>query len=136
MGTQTTAGTVISIGPAPATQDVAGFNAVAVDPIGFATSMSEFDRVYNTASYTALEDPEVVVVKTSYGVGTPSIELVIDDSDTGQIAARAALISNDRFTIKITRQDLSLIYLLCQVSSFPQTVATDSFETGSITLMP
>jgi hypothetical protein len=133
---QTTAGTTIAIGPAPGTFDEAGYEAVSVDIIGEITDIGEIGKIFNTASHTPLSGRAVIERKTSYTRQSPTLALAIDEADVGQIAAEAALESDDCYTIKITRQNGDKIYFSAQVSSFTVSFSTDSFENGSITLLP
>ena len=132
---RTTAGTTIAIGPAPATFDEAGFAAVSYDLIGEVASIGTIGNTYNTATRTPLADRAVIETKTSYTRGNPELGLAISDSDPGQIAARAALNSDDCYSIKITRQSGAIIYLAAQVSAFTVTFDTDEYENGSIMLL-
>jgi hypothetical protein len=132
---QTTAGIVISIGPAPATFDQAGFEAVTVQPIGEVTSIGSIGKLYNTATHTPLAGRAVIEKKTSYTRENPELALAIDDADAGQIAAEAAVDSDDCYTIKIERQSGAVIYFAAQVSSFTVSYDTDEFENGSIALL-
>jgi hypothetical protein len=136
MGFQTTTGAFMSIGPAPATLDAAGFGAVAVDKIGGVTDMGAMGKVFNTATLTPMDTKAVIEKKTSYVRQSPDVALAIDDADTGQIAAAAALETYDSYTIKVTRQNGDAIYFTAQVASFTYTQATDAFENGSIKLLP
>jgi len=132
---QTTAGSVIAIGPAPATFDLAGYDAVSVEDIGEVTDIGDIGKLFNTATHTPLAGRQVVEKKTSYNLQHPSLTLAIADSNQGQIDAKAALESDDCYTIKITRQDLSVIYFSAQVSGFVVSFTTDAFENGSISLL-
>tara|TARA_R110002096_G_scaffold379758_2_gene573752 strand:- start:3311 stop:3751 length:441 start_codon:yes stop_codon:yes gene_type:complete len=135
MGTQTTSGITVSIGAAPATLDLAGFDAVVPVLIGEVTDFGELGKVFNTASYTALAGRAVVEKKTSYNRMHPSMSIAIDDDDQGQIDALAALETDDSYTIKVVRQDGSIKYVTAQITSFPTAFATDSFELGTIALL-
>lgn len=132
----TTAGTTIAIGPSPATLDQAGYEAVTTELIGEVTDIGELGKLFNTATHTPLAGRAVVEKKTSYTRQNPTLALAIDDADAGQIAAEAALEADDCYTIEITRQTGAKIYFTAQVSSFTVSFATDSFENGSITLLP
>lgn len=132
----TTAGTTIAIGPSPATLDQAGYEAVTTELIGEVTDIGELGKLFNTATHTPLAGRAVVEKKTSYTRQNPTLALAIDDADVGQIAAEAALETDDCYTIEITRQTGAKIYFTAQVSSFTVSFATDAFENGSITLLP
>lgn len=135
MGTRTTGGAIISIGPYPATLDAIGFAAVAVEPIGEVTSIGTLGLVWNTATHNPLATEQVVEKKTSYNLQHPELALAIDDVNQGQIDAEAASLVHTMYTIKITRQGGDAIYLTAQVSSFTYSFDSDAFENGAIALL-
>ena len=135
MPVQTTSGTTVSIGPAPATLDQAGFDAVTVVLLGEVTDFGELGKTFNIASYTPLASRAVVEKKTSYNRMHPSMTVAVDDDDTGQIAAKVALDDDLDRTIKVTRQDGAIKYVTAQISAFTTAFATDSFELATIALL-
>ena len=135
MSTQTTAGITVAIGPAPATLDVAGFDAVTAVLIGEVTDFGELGKAFNIASYTPLASRAVVEKKVSYNRLHPSMTVAVDDSDAGQIAAQAALETDLSYTIKLVRQDGAIKYITAQVTSFTTPFGSDAFETGVIALL-
>lgn len=135
MASRTSAGTIISIGVAPATYDAAGFNAVAVDPIGEVTDAGEYGKVYNLVTHNPLADRKTVKKKGSYNNGSVTLQIAQDEDDAGQIAALAASDSDDSFTIKVTKQNGAIDYFTAQVMSFTDAIGgVDSIEGGSIQL--
>lgn len=134
--TQTTGGTIVSIGPAPATKDQAGFEAVTVVAIGEATEIGDIGKLWNTATHSALAKAQVLEKKTSFQLAAITIPLAIDDSNQGQIDARAANETYLDYTIKITRQNGAVIFFTAQVSGFVESYTFDSFENGTLTLLP
>lgn len=135
MGTQTTAGITVAIGAAPATLDSAGFGAVSTNLIGEVTDFGELGKVFNVASYTPLASRAVVEKKVSYNRSHPSMSVAVDDDDTGQQDAKAALETDLSYTIKVTRQDGAIKYVTAQITSFATAFATDSFELATIALL-
>ena len=135
MTARTSAGTSISIGPAPATYDAAGFGAVVVSVIGEVTDAGEYGKVYNLVTHNPLADRKTKKYKGSYNNGSITLQLAIDELDVGQIAAVAASDSDDSYTIKVTKQNGAVDYFTAQVMSFTTSVGSvDSIESGSIQL--
>ena len=132
---QTTSGAVIAIGPEPATLDEAGFDAVAVEDIGFVTDIGSIGKLFNTATLSPLATRQVIERKTSYNLQHPELGLAISDTNAGQLACEAAVDTDDCYTIKITRQNGAVIYFTAQVNGFTVTFASDEFENGSISLL-
>lgn len=135
MGLKTTGGMIIAIGPAPATVDLAGFQAVAVEDIGEVTDIGAIGKIWNSASHNPLATSQVIEKKTSYNLQHPELTLALDEENQGQIDADVA---NDGFTdhtIKITRQNGDAIFFVAEVSGFTSSFASDSFENGSISLL-
>jgi hypothetical protein len=135
MTSRTSAGTVISIGPAPATFDAAGYGAVTIAPIGEVTDAGEYGKVYTLVTHNPLADRKTIKKKGSYNNGSITLQLAIDEADAGQIAAIAAQDSDDSYTIKVTKQNGSADFFTAQVMSFTTSIGgVDSIEGGSITL--
>jgi len=135
MSVRTSAGTIVSIGPAPATLDASGFNAVTVEAIGEVTDAGEYGKVFALVTHNPLATRGTVKKKGSFNNGSITLALALDEADAGQVAARTALGSDDSFTIKVTKQDGSIDFFTAQVMSFTTSVGSvDSIESGSIML--
>jgi len=135
MTARTSAGTIISIGVAPATYDQAGFEAVSFDPIGEVTDAGEYGKVYNLVTHNPLADRGTKKFKGSFNNGSVTLQIAQDETDAGQIAATAASDSDDSFSIKVTKQNGSVDYFTSQVMSFTTAIGgVDSIEGGSIQL--
>lgn len=135
MTARTSAGTSIAIGPAPSTNDEAGFDAVSYDTIGEITDAGEYGKVFALVTHNPLATRGTQKFKGSYNNGSITLQLAIDEVDTGQIAAFAALESDDSFSIRVTKQNGSIDYFTSQVMSFTTQVGSvDSIEGGSIQL--
>lgn len=132
---RTSAGTIISIGAAPATYDQAGFDAVSVDEIGEVTDAGEYGKVYNLVTHNPLATRGTQKFKGSYNNGSVTLQIAQDETDAGQIAATAAADSDDSFTIKVVKQNGAIDYFTAQVMSFTTSIGgVDSIEGGSIQL--
>jgi len=135
MSSRTSAGTIISIGAAPATYDQVGFDAVIVSPIGEVTDAGEYGKVYNLVTHNPLATRKTVKKKGSYNNGSVTLQIAQDEDDAGQIAALAASDSDDSYTIKVTKQNGAIDYFTAQVMSFTDAIGgVDSIEGGSIQL--
>ena len=135
MPVQTVAGTTISIGPAPATYDQAGFDAVSVEAIGEITDAGEYGKIYNLVTHNPIADRKTYKFKGSYNNGSMTLQLALDDSDQGQLDAEAAADSDDSYTIKVTKQDGAIDYFTAKVMSFTTVISNvDSIESGNIQL--
>lgn len=135
MTARTSAGTQIAIGAAPATYDALGFGAVTFSQIGEVTDAGEYGKVYNLVTHNPLADRQTKKYKGSYNNGSITLQLAIDESDVGQIAAVAALDSDDSYSIEVTKQNGAIDYFTAQVMSFTTSVGSvDSIESGSIQL--
>lgn len=135
MTARTSAGTTIGIAAAPATYDLAGFDALSFDLIGEVTDAGEYGKVFNLVTHNPLADRKTKKYKGSYNNGSITLQLAIDESDVGQLAALAALESDASFSIAVTKQNGAIDYFTAQVMSFTTSVGSvDSIESGSIQL--
>ena len=135
MTARTSAGTQIAIGVAPATYDPAGFGAVSYDQIGEVTDAGEYGKVYNLVTHNPLADRKTKKFKGSYNNGSITLQLAQDETDAGQVAATAAVDSDDSFSIRVTKQNGAIDYFTAQVMSFTDAIGgVDSIEGGSIQL--
>jgi len=136
MSSRTSAGTLIAIGAAPATQDLAGFDAVPdFATIGEITDGGEYGKVFNLVTHNPLATRQTVKKKGSFNNGSTTLQLAIDEDDAGQISATAALESDDSFSIRVTKQNGAIDYFTSQVMSFTTSIGgVDSIESGTIQL--
>ena len=135
MSSRTSAGTTISIGPAPSTYDAAGFGAVTYAVIGEVTDAGEYGKVYNLVTHNPLADRKTIKKKGSYNNGSITLQLATDEEDAGQIAALAASESDDSYSIKVVKQNGAIDYFTAQVMSFTNNIGgVDNIEGGSIQL--
>ena len=133
MTVQTSAGTTISIGTAPGTYDIAAFDLLTLDLIGEVTDVGEMGKTYNLVTHNPLASRQTKKFKGSYNNGSVSIQIAIDAADAGQVAALAALASDDSYAFGITKQDGAIDYFTAKVMSFTNSVGSvDSIESGTI----
>ncbi len=135
MPVQTSAGTTIGIGSAPATYDLLGFGAVTFDLIGEVTDAGEYGKVYNLVTLNTLANRGTQKFKGSYNNGSISLQLALSVLDVGQIAALAASNADTSYSIAVTKQDGKIDYFTAKVMSFTTSVGSvDSIESGTIQL--
>jgi hypothetical protein len=133
---RTSAGTLIAIGAAPATYDSGGFAAVPdYTTIGEITDAGEYGKVFNLVTHNPLATRQTKKFKGSFNNGSITLQLAQDEVDVGQVAATAAVDSDDSFSIRVTKQNGAIDYFTAQVMSFTDTIGSvDSIEGGSIQL--
>lgn len=119
MTIQTTAGTTLSIGAAPATLDAAGFGAVSYTAVGEITDLGQFSYgTYTEVKVTSVGNRQTRKLKGSYDNGTMTLKMSLDSADAGQIAMKTANSSDADHSIKVVLQDGSIKYFTAKVMSF------------------
>ena len=119
MGIQTTAGSTLSIGAAPATLDATGFGAVSYTAVGEITDLGQFSYgTYTEVKVTAIGNRQTRKLKGSFDNGTMSLKMNLDSGDAGQTAMKTALTSDADHSIKVVLQDGSIKYFTAKVMSF------------------
>lgn len=113
----TSAGTSISIGPAPATYDAPGFVAVTFSVIGEVTDIGTYGKSYKLVTHNPIADRKTVKRKGSYNNGTLALKMA-KVTNVGQAAARTASDSDASFAFKIQDRDGNVAYFTGQVMSF------------------
>lgn len=119
MTVRTSAGTSIGItASAPATFNVAGYDALTFTTIGEVTDISEFGREYSLVTHNPIGNRATVKKKGSFNEGSVTIQLGLDTDDAGQILAKAAVTSDAPYYFKITTQNGDIYYFPALVMSF------------------
>lgn len=136
MTVRSSAGTSIGISAtAPATFNVAGYSALSFTNIGEVTDLGEFGREYNLITHNPLATRGTVKLKGSFNEGSISLQLGLDTDDAGQILAKAASVSDEDYSFKVTTQNGDDYYFQAKVMSFKVGVGSvDSVTTATITL--
>lgn len=136
MTVRSSAGTSIGISAtAPATFNVAGYSALSFTNIGEVTDLGEFGREYNLITHNPLATRGTVKLKGSFNEGSISLQLGLDTDDAGQILAKAASVSDNDYSFKVTTQNGDDYYFQAKVMSFKVGVGSvDSVTTATITL--
>lgn len=133
MSVQTSAGSTLSIGAAPATVDAAGFGAVSYTTVGEITNMGEIGTVYAEVKHNPVGSRNTQKFKGSYDNGTMNIQMGRDTTDAGQTAMIAALASDNSYSIKIVLQNGHIIYAKALVMSYKTSVGSVDQITGATT---
>jgi len=136
MTVRTSAGTTIGISAAnPATFNVAGYDALTFTAIGEVTDLGEFGREYALVTHNPVGSRGTVKKKGSFNEGSMTMSLGLDTDDAGQILAKAAVLSDNDYSLKVTTQNGDIYYFQAQVMNFKVGIGgVDQITTGSITL--
>lgn len=119
------AGTTISISSAaPATFNVAGFEALTWSAIGEITDGGEFGRVYELIRHNPIGTRATRKFKGSYDSGSMSIQLAVDYSDAGQDIVRTAAESDSDYSMKVLDQEGNAVYFQAKVMGFRKRIGT------------
>jgi hypothetical protein len=136
---ETVSGTVLSVSAAaPATNDVAGFGALAYSAVGEITDLGgNLGREYNIVEHSPIAQAQVIQKKGSYKLGSQDLTLAWDMNDAGQdILRTAANDPDDVVSIKIVKQSGDIRYFRAQVSKFLENFGTaDTVNQGLVTLL-
>lgn len=136
MTVRTSAGTTLGItASTPGTFNVAGYDALSFTSIAEITDLGEFGREYNLVTHNPVGSRGTVKKKGSFNEGSMTMQLGLDTDDAGQILAKAASLSDNDYSFKVTTQNGDIYYFRAQVMSFKVGVGSvDSITTASITL--
>lgn len=103
---------------APATFDVAGYEALTFTIIGEITDYGEVGREYTEVSHNPVDNRATQVLKGSYKEGSMNLTMALDNSDAGQGILRAAVASDSAYSFELTIQDGSTYYFQARAMSF------------------
>jgi hypothetical protein len=118
MAVQTSAGSTIAMGSAPATYDAAGYGAVSYTTIGEVTDIGEFGAAYNLVTHNPVGNRQTKKFKGSYNNGSIQLQMAFDKADAGQDALASARDSDASKAFKVTLQDGTILYFAGKVMSF------------------
>jgi hypothetical protein len=132
MAVMTSAGSTLSIATGtPTTNDAAGFTSLTYVVVGEVTDIGELGREYATVTHSPVGSRSVKKFKGSYNNGSMQIQMARDASNAGQVAMKAALLSDADYSFKVTLQDLSKIHFIGKVTAFKNSVGSVDQITGS-----
>ncbi len=119
MTVRTSAGTTIKISASnPATFNQAGYEALSFTTIGEVTDLGEFGREFALVTHNPVGSRGTVKKKGSFNEGSMTLQLGLDTDDAGQILAKAAALSDNDYSFKVTTQSGDVYYFQAQVMSF------------------
>lgn len=123
MTAMTAAGTILAISAtAPNTFDETGFGALSFSDIGEITDIGgNLGRVFDLVTHQPLATRATQKYKGGYNSGSGTITMALDENDAGQLIAAAALLSDEAYSFKLTRQDGSIRYFRAMAMGFPET---------------
>lgn len=136
MTIQSAAGASIGISAAaPATYNVAGYEALTFTNIGEVTDLGEFGREYNLITHNPIDTRATKKLKGSYNEGQISLTVGLDTADAGQNLAKTASASDADYSIIITMQNGAKYYFPAKVMSFKIGVGSvDNVVSATISL--
>ncbi|WP_287914178.1 InlB B-repeat-containing protein [Comamonas sp.] len=132
-GIRTSAGSSLSVtSTKPATYTEAGFKAIDAQfqKVAEITDLGEFGRQYNLVTHNPLDTRRTGKRKGSYNDGSITVPLARDTGDQGQAVMKAALLSDESYSYRITLQDGTKFYFSAQCMSFTNTVGGVDSITG------
>src|SRR5574343_417110 len=119
MAVRTSAGTTLGVSASnPATFDASGYNALSWTAVGEVTNLGEFGREYNLVTHNPVGNRGTVKKKGSFNEGSISLQIGLDNADSGQTLLLAASTSDNNYSFRITVQDGTKYYFQAQVMSF------------------
>lgn len=136
MTVRSSAGTTLSLSAGiPATFNTAGYTALTWTAVGEVTDLGEFGREFNLITHNPLGSRGTVKLKGSFNEGSISVSLALDTDDAGQILAKAAALSDNDYSVKITTQNGDDYYMQVKVMSFKvQVGSVDSVTSATMTM--
>ena len=128
----TSAGSTLSIATgSPTTYDAAGFTSLSYVTVGEVVDIGEItNREYSVVNHAPVGGRIVKVFKGSYKMGSLQIKMGRDNTNAGQTALRAALLSDADYSFKVTLQDLSKIHFVGKITSLKTAVGSADQITG------
>lgn len=136
MAVRSSAGTTIAVSAStPATFDAAGYNALSWTAVGEVVNLGEFGREYNLITHNPVGSRGTVKLKGSFNEGQIALQVGLDTDDAGQILMKAAALSDNNYSFRITTQNGDKYYFQAQVMSFKVGVGgVDDITSATTTL--
>lgn len=136
MTIQSAAGASIGISAAaPATYNVAGYEALTFTNIGEVTDLGEFGREYNLITHNPIDTRATKKLKGSYNEGQISLTVALDTADAGQNLAKTASASDADYSMVVEMQNGAKYYFPAKVMSFKIGVGSvDNVVSATISL--
>lgn len=138
MTVRTSAGTTLAVSAGtPDTFDQAGYESTDVPwtVVGEITDLGEFGREYVLVTHNPVASRGTVKKKGSFNEGAMEMQLGLDTDDAGQIILKAASVSDNDYSFRVTTQNGDIYYFQAQVMSFKVGVGNaDQITAAAVTL--
>ena len=136
MTVRTSAGSTLHVSASnPATYNVAGYEALSFTAVGEITDLGEFGREYALVTHNPVGNRGTVKKKGSFNEGTMNMSLGLDTDDAGQIILKAASLSDNDYSFKVTTQNGDIYYFQAQVMNFKVGVGSvDTITAATVAL--
>ena len=136
MTVATSAGTVLKISAGtPGTFNVAGYEALTWTTVGEVTDLGEFGREYALVTHNPVGSRGTRKYKGSFNQGTMTLQVGLDTDDAGQVIAKAASLSDNDYSFKVTTQNGDKYYFQAKVMSWKVAIGSvDSITTATCVL--
>jgi hypothetical protein len=132
----TSAGTTLYVSAAlPATNDAAGFGALAWTKVGEIVDLGSYGKKYNLVTHNPLDDRKTVKRKGSYNNGTLSVKMARVPANAGQTIIVAGRDSDNSISCRVTLQNGTINYFQAQVMSYTTEVGSvDTITSATVDL--
>lgn len=136
MTVRTSAGSTLHVSASnPATYNVAGYEALSFTAVGEITDLGEFGREYALVTHNPVGNRGTVKKKGSFNEGVMNMSLGLDTDDAGQIILKAASLSDNDYSFKVTTQNGDIYYFQAQVMNFKVGVGSvDTITAATVAL--
>lgn len=133
---ETVAGTLIAISASiPGTFNAAGYAALPWTNVAEITDAGEHGREYNLVTHMPISSRGVQKFKGSFNEGSKALKLAMDQDDAGQVIVKAALVSDNDYSFRVTYQGSDIDYFQAKVMTFKKNASSvDAIRAASVTL--
>lgn len=115
----TGAGTTLGISASnPSTYDSTGYAALTYSTIGEITDIPDFGREFQLVTHSPIGSRGIVKKKGSYNEGTIDLKLGLNTDDAGTILLKAAALSDNNYSFKVTCPTGDVYYFQAIAMSF------------------
>lgn len=115
--TSATAALSISAGT-PSTFDSTGYAALAYTAVGEITNFGEFGREFTLVTHNPVTTRGTQKLKGAFNEGALDLKLGLDTDDAGQILAKAAALSDNKYAFKLVTANGDVYYFQGLVMTF------------------
>jgi hypothetical protein len=132
----TSAGTTLYVSASlPATNDAAGFTALAWTKVGEVVDLGSYGKKYNLVSHNPIDDRKTVKRKGSYNNGTLSVKMARVPANAGQAIILTGLASDAGISCRVTLQNGTINYFQAEVMSYTTEIGSvDTITSATVDL--